>query len=359
MPRLAYAGLEQAARAADETRYESAQGTRRDGRVAIAGADSQISGQRQPGSKVRRHGCRSQARWMRARFDALLLPPSRRHPRSRLREGKAVAVQSLAGGAERITYRIGPFDIEPGQNNIANRSADHSQQPQDDGWIVGIRPNLDYPNGSMPRRRRHPPPPRRLAEPLRQDADRPSSAGALLRGRRGEDDLQLPPGYGYPYKTTDHWLLNYMMHNLTPDRDQVWVTYDIDFIPATRPRRAGIRPVRPDLDGRAERQHLPGVRRARGQRARTASTRIPTTRRTPTAAAPTKNEWTVDQPTACSSATAGHVHPGGLHTDLKRATRGGKTRATVPVASRTTTSRPAPSRGTSRCRRRRPTGGCR
>ena len=27
---------------------------------------------------------------------------------------------------------------------------------------------------------------------------------------------EFPPGYGYPYKATDHWVLNYMLHNLTP-----------------------------------------------------------------------------------------------------------------------------------------------
>jgi hypothetical protein len=31
-------------------------------------------------------------------------------------EGNAVAVTSLAGGAKRIKYRIGPFDVVPGQN---------------------------------------------------------------------------------------------------------------------------------------------------------------------------------------------------------------------------------------------------
>ena len=27
--------------------------------------------------------------------------------------GKAVAVKSLAGGAKRLTYRVGPFDVTP------------------------------------------------------------------------------------------------------------------------------------------------------------------------------------------------------------------------------------------------------
>ena len=44
---------------------------------------------------------------------------------------------SVPEGAERLHFKIGPFVIEPGQNNIANRSA-QSQQPQEDGWVVGI-----------------------------------------------------------------------------------------------------------------------------------------------------------------------------------------------------------------------------
>jgi len=32
--------------------------------------------------------------------------------------GKASAVQALAGGAKRVTYKIGPFNIRPGQNPI-------------------------------------------------------------------------------------------------------------------------------------------------------------------------------------------------------------------------------------------------
>ena len=45
--------------------------------------------------------------------------------------------------------------------------------------------------------------------------------------------LTLPTGYGYKYHPTDKWLLNYMLHNLTPDPKQVWITYDIDLIPDT------------------------------------------------------------------------------------------------------------------------------
>ena len=147
-------------------------------------------------------------------------------------------------GAERLHFKIGPFDIEPGQNNIANRSA-NSQQPQQDGWIVGIRPNLEYANGKTPGvdviHLHH-------AVWLNLSAPDPTSPGLPERFFAvGEEktNLKLPPGYGYAYKTTDRWLLNYMLHNLTPDRAQVWVSYDIDFIPATAPAAKGIQAARP------------------------------------------------------------------------------------------------------------------
>ncbi len=57
--------------------------------------------------------------------------------------------------------------------------------------------------------------------------------------------MMLPTGYGYAYKTSDHWLLNYMLHNQLSKPDQVWVTYDIDLIPATSPAAKSIKPAIP------------------------------------------------------------------------------------------------------------------
>ena len=47
--------------------------------------------------------------------------------------------QAPDAGAERLHFKVGPFTVEPGQNNIATRGA-QAQQPPVDGWIVGIRP---------------------------------------------------------------------------------------------------------------------------------------------------------------------------------------------------------------------------
>ena len=62
--------------------------------------------------------------------------------------GNASAVQSLAGGAKRVTYKLGPFDIRPGQNPIDY--APITQRPQVDGYITRFKPNLTYLDGTIP-----------------------------------------------------------------------------------------------------------------------------------------------------------------------------------------------------------------
>ena len=42
----------------------------------------------------------------------------------------------------------------------------------------------------------------------------------------------LPKGYGYPIGAKRPWLLNYMIHDLTDRGAKVYITYDIDFVPA-------------------------------------------------------------------------------------------------------------------------------
>ena len=183
-----------------------------------------------------------------------------------------------------------------GRGRTTSSSAGQVPKPEVDGCIVGISPNLSH-------RRRH-----RARASTSSTCTTASGSTSARHGRRparlperffaaGEEKtiFQLPQGYGYAYKAADKWLINYMIHNLTPTPDQVWITYDIDFIPATAPAAQGIRPVAPDLDGRAERRDLPGVRRAAGRRRRTASTPTPTGRRQPVRTARQTNLWTVDR----------------------------------------------------------------
>ena len=155
-------------------------------------------------------------------------------------------------GTIRYRFRYGPIEVAPGQN-VIRFSPGQVPKPEVDGYIV-----------------RHPPRP-----PRRQDGSIPGvdvihlhhgvwlnrlgqgrlprpAARAPLRHRRGEDDHHpMPQGYGYAYKASDKWLINYMIHNLLPEPDQVSMTYDIDFIPATPLPRGQGHPGGPaDLDGR-------------------------------------------------------------------------------------------------------------
>ena len=216
-------------------------------------------------------------------------------------------------GAERLHFKIGPFTVEPGQNNIANRSA-NSQQPQVDGWIVGIRPNLEYANGKTPGvdviHLHH-------GVWLNIAGHDATSAGLPERFfAAGEEKtrMYLPTGYGYTYKTTDHWLLNYMLHNQLSKPSQVWVTYDIDLIPATSATANAIKPAVPIWMDVQNGETYPVFDIPHGS-GHDGEFTYPDNATDPYQGGPAKNVWTVDQD-GVLLATAGHVHPGGLRDDL-------------------------------------------
>ena len=171
--------------------------------------------------------------------------------------------------------------------------------------------------------------------------------------------LNLPAGYGYPLKRTDGLVLNHMIHNLTPVPTQVYMVWQIDFIPASSPAARGIRPVRPIwMDVRNGDQYpVFNVRKGSGEKG---STRTRTGARNPYSGGSARNKWVVDRPGVLVG-TAGHLHPGGLHTDMyaapprredpavpQGATRraGAATRLTCSAPSRSTSSRLGPCRGT-------------
>ena len=148
---------------------------------------------------------------------------------------------AVPAGAKRLHLEVGPITVEPGQNNIAY-TKERIPQPTEDGWIVGITPNIRKADGTVP--------PVDVIH-LHRGVWLNMSAHDVTRQRLperffavGEEKTRmiLPKGYGYAYKTSDRWLFNYMIHNLKPKPDKVWVTYDIDFVPASSPAAQGIVP---------------------------------------------------------------------------------------------------------------------
>ncbi len=219
---------------------------------------------------------------------------------------------AIATGAKRIHLKVGPIMIKPGQNNIYTLG--RVPQPAENGWIVGLRPNLRYANGKVP-----PVDVIHLHHGVWLNLSRPDVTSPRLPERffaAGEEKtaMVLPKGYGYEYKTTDHWVLNLMLHNITPKPAQVWVTYDIDLIPATSPAAKGIIPARPVWMDVENGSGYPVFDVPRGAGTNGQYT-FPDDATDPYGNGPALNTWTVDQD-GVLIATAGHIHPGGLHDDL-------------------------------------------
>src|SRR5918997_3796711 len=126
-------------------------------------------------------------------------------------------------------YKLGPIPIGPGQNDP--RIEPLSLKPDVPGWIVGFRPNLELRGGEIP-----------LVDDIHLH-----HAVWLVNGRltfpTGEEKTQIhsPAGYGWRHETGDGWALAHMIHNLTPTPTEVWITWEIDFIPDSSPAAAGMR----------------------------------------------------------------------------------------------------------------------
>jgi plastocyanin len=218
-----------------------------------------------------------------------------------------------AQDVKRLKYRVGPVQVTPGQNRIAYDVL--GQKPDVDGYITRIKANLVTADGSVP-------PSSEIMfhhgvwlNLSKQDA----TTNRTLPERFfaiGEEKsiLTLPRGFGYPYRTSDHWLLNHMIHNLTPRSYQLYFTYELDFIPASSKTAARTRPVRPIwMDVRNGNLYpVFDVLKGTGRRGRFT---YPTQAKAPYAPGSRLNEWTVDRG-GVLVATAGHLHSGGLWNDL-------------------------------------------
>ena len=226
--------------------------------------------------------------------------------------GSLVKVAEGDNGAQRLTYRIGPFNIIPGQNDIGYAGMD--QKPKVDGWITRMRPDLVYTNGTVPRvdviHLHH----AVWLNMSRKDATAPGLPERFFAAGEEKTIMSLPKGYGLDYKASDHWLLNHMIHNLTPVATQVYVELQIDFIPKNSAAARGIQPVRPIWMDVQNGQIYPvfNVRKGSGEKGQYT---YPNDKPAAYGGGSKRNEWVSDRD-GVLVATAGHLHPGGKHTDL-------------------------------------------
>src|SRR4051812_14793119 len=216
-------------------------------------------------------------------------------------------------GAQVLKYRFGPMKIQPGQNIIDIDV--QKERPAVDGWIVGFRPGLvDARTGKNPP----------VSEVHLHHAVWLVDLMPTFAAGEEKTNFSAPEGFGWRYTTKQTWILNHMIHDLVGSPHEVYITYTLYFIPDTAPEAANIHEIDTqwmDVEGI---KPYPVFNALKGSgtkgkftfpdQARKAYPDRPTTPR---------NQWVADRD-ATLVETAGHLHPGGLWTDLN-VTRDGKT----------------------------------
>src|SRR6478735_2366942 len=249
----------------------------------------------------------------------LLASAAQAKPRStsvRTQQGTITTTPMPGTGVERkMLFKYGPVRIHPGQNTISITPT--SLRPPKGGWITSFHPNLTYTSGKVP-----PVDVIHLHHAVwlinrPGDAFRPTWAA-------GEEKtiFRTPKGFGWHFKTSDQWLLNHMIHNLFPTPTSVYITWEMTFIPDGTPAAKGMKEVKTqwlDVEG-GKAYPVFDVLQGTGHGGQYT---FPDDNPNAYPDGNRRNRWVVDHD-ATLVGTAGHLHPGGLWTDLKL-TRGDRT----------------------------------
>jgi plastocyanin len=215
-------------------------------------------------------------------------------------------------GIQHLHYEFGPIDIVPGQNTIDFRL--NNLKPSVPGYITRFKPNLIYSSSRKI--------PRVDVIHLHHGVWIMDGYPTMAAGEE-KTTFDAPQGYGYHYKPSDPWILNYMLHNLTPSPTKVSITYDIDFVPDSEAAAASITPILPMWMDVAGVKSYPVFNAIRGTGKKGKYTFPDMARGAERNKVGPAHEWKIDRDTTLVG-TGGHLHPGGLYTDLD-VTRDGKT----------------------------------
>jgi plastocyanin len=223
----------------------------------------------------------------------------------------------LGSDVQHLHYKYGPIHVAPGQNLILLGPVS-IEKPGYDGYVTRFRPDLVRSDGSVP-----PVDVIHLHHGVFLNLSRADATSGGTGGQRmfatGEEKtiFQMPPGYGYFSRGSDVWAVNHMIHNQTPVPEDVFITYDVDFVPADSALGRTMKPVTPiwlDVQNGSAYPVFDVHRGAGGRRGKW--TYPDGARPSPYGKKRALNTWTADR-SGTIVAAAGHVHPGGLWTDVK------------------------------------------
>lgn len=227
-------------------------------------------------------------------------------------------------GADKVTlrYSYGPLHVPAGGNLILIGPVT-IEKPAYDGYVTRFQPDLVRADGSVP-----PVDVIHLHHGVwlnmsASDPTAPSYPERIAASGEEKTILELPEGYGYPVKGTDVWAINHMLHNQTPVPDTVWITYEIDYVPADSALGQTMKPAYPLWMDVRNPSAYPVFDVKRGSGGDGEFTYPDEASNPYPGEARPRNEWTVTSDALRGASegilvwAGGHVHPGGLHTDLE------------------------------------------
>ena len=159
------------------------------------------------------------------------------------------------------------------------------------------------------------------------------NGGPMFASGEEKTEVKLPQGYGFKVRGDAGWGLNYMVHNLTAEGGrQVYVTWEIDWVPETQPARTDVNPTTVEwLDVAGAPQIYPVFDAERGYDRDgdgkfTFPDEVPTDPSEPgyeeRGKISQEASWTVPDGGRTLVFGAGHLHPGGISVDLEVARDG-------------------------------------
>jgi hypothetical protein len=145
------------------------------------------------------------------------------------------------GACQRLRFAFGPIVVKPGQNDVLVQPIT-VEKPAQDGYITRFRPDLVRTDGTVP--------------PIEQihlhhgtwlSVPQDYGIGPFFAAGEEKTIASYPRGYGMPVKASDQWQMLYMIHSAVPQPQVVYITYDVDFIPAAAAKAPGVglRPAYP------------------------------------------------------------------------------------------------------------------
>jgi plastocyanin len=220
-------------------------------------------------------------------------------------------------------FCYGPIAIKPGQNTIDFNATD--LVPSKPGYITRWDPDLIYTDKTKGTKGV----PSVDVLHLHHAVWIKNSDFSNPQWAAGEEKtiVQQPRGFGWKSLPTDRYLLTFMIHNLFPTTDHVYLTWKVDFVPDTSSAAASIKPVKTlwlDVAGLNAYPVFDALRKWGVNGKYTFPDDVARAGAAEEAKVGSKREFTFAKDQTLI-ATAAHLHPGGLSASMFL-DRGGDTR---------------------------------